>query len=140
MAAGVARGLLAEDSTTYRLPAHRPVYSAAQNAQVETLRRAHAESPYSPPSPAELGIDPDVVAALLDSGELVKIDDTLYYTARAYAALKDGILKAIDERGEVNVAIMRDLFGTTRKYAIPLLEYLDDEKITRRVGDVRVRW
>jgi selenocysteine-specific elongation factor len=35
---------------------------------------------------------------------------------------------------------MRDLFGTTRKYAIPFLEHLDEQKVTRRVGDVRVRW
>jgi selenocysteine-specific elongation factor len=49
-------------------------------------------------------------------------------------------LRTIDEQGEINVAIMRDLFGTTRKYAIPFLEHLDEQKVTRRVGDVRVRW
>jgi selenocysteine-specific elongation factor len=50
------------------------------------------------------------------------------------------ILETIDRKGEVNVAAMRDLFGTTRKYAIPFLEHLDAEKVTKRVGDVRVRW
>jgi selenocysteine-specific elongation factor len=140
MALGVERGAIAEDATTYRLPGHQPTYTPGQQAQVETLRRTHAESPYTPPSPAELGMDPDVAAALVESGEFVKIDNGLIYTRKAFEQMRDRILQAIDERGEINVAVMRDLFGTTRKYAIPLLEYLDEQKITRRVGDVRVRW
>ena len=39
---------------------------------------------------------------------------------------------------KLNVASFKDLFGITRKYAIPLLEYLDRERVTRRVGDERV--
>jgi selenocysteine-specific elongation factor len=140
MAAGAARGLLAEDATTMRLPDHKPTFSPAQQAQVDALRKAHATSPYSPPTPAEMGTDPDVLAALIDSGELVRLDDTIVYTSAALDGMRERILRAIDEQGEVNVATLRDLFGTTRKYAIPLLEYLDEHKVTRRVGDVRVRW
>jgi selenocysteine-specific elongation factor len=81
-----------------------------------------------------------VIAALVEGGELVKVDDTLYYSRGAYDEMRDLILKTIDKRGDVNVAAMRDLFGTSRKYAIPFLEHLDEQKITRRVGDVRVRW
>jgi selenocysteine-specific elongation factor len=136
----VARGLLAEDSTTYRLPGHEPTFSPAQREQVERLRRAMAENPYSPPSPAELGVEPEVVVALVEAGELVKLNDSIFYTRKAYDDLRTGILQAIESRGEVNVAAMRDLFGTTRKYAIPFLEHLDEQKVTRRVGDVRVRW
>ncbi|HEX9991212.1 MAG TPA: selenocysteine-specific translation elongation factor [Chloroflexia bacterium] len=140
MSLGVVRGLLGEDATTYRLPAHEPTYTPAQQEQVKRLRQAHAESPYSPPSPLELGVEPDVLASLVEAGELVKIDEGLYYTRSAYDEIREVILKAIGERGEINVAAMRDLFGTTRKYAIPLLEHLDEQKVTRRVGDVRVRW
>ena len=140
MALAVSRGVVAEDATTYRLPGHQPSYSAAQQVHVEALRRAFAVSPYSPPSPAELGLEPEVVASLVDSGELVKLSDTVYYSREAYDEMVSGILQAIDERGEINVAAMRDIFGTSRKYAIPLLEHLDDRKVTRRVGDSRVRW
>jgi selenocysteine-specific elongation factor len=87
-----------------------------------------------------LGVEPDVLASLVEAGELVKIDEGLYYSRPAYDQIREGILKAIGERGEINVAAMRDLFGTTRKYAIPLLEHLDEQRVTRRVGDVRVRW
>ncbi|MDQ6695698.1 MAG: SelB C-terminal domain-containing protein, partial [Chloroflexota bacterium] len=140
IALGVSRGLLAEDATTLRLPTHEVRYSPAQLQQVERLRQAHSSSPYSPPSPADLFIDAEVLATLVESGEFVKIDDNLLYTRRAYDRFKEGVLKTIDEQGEVNVASMRDLFGTTRKYAIPFLEHLDEQKITRRKGDVRVRW
>jgi selenocysteine-specific elongation factor len=87
-----------------------------------------------------LGTHPDVVAALVDAGELVKITDDLFYTRPAYDEMRDLILQTIDKKGDVNAAAMRDLFGTTRKYAIPFLEHLDEQKVTRRVGDVRVRW
>ena len=140
IAEGAARGLLAEDTTTVRLLDHRPTFSPAQQAQVDALRKAHAAAPYSPPTPAEMGTDPDVLAAMIDSGELVRLDDTIVYTRAAFDEMRERILRAIDEQGEVNVAALRDLFGTTRKYAIPLLEYLDEHKVTRRVGDVRVRW
>jgi selenocysteine-specific elongation factor len=140
MALGVNKGLLAEDPTTYRLPAHRPMFSPRQREQVEQLRRAMAEAPYSPPSPAEIGVEPEVVAALVEAGELLKLSEALYYTRQAYDDMRARILQAIDQQGEVNVATMRDLFGTTRKYAIPFLEHLDEQKVTRRVGDMRVRW
>jgi selenocysteine-specific elongation factor len=104
------------------------------------LRNAYDKTPYSPPSPTELGVEPDVLAALVESGELVKIDEGIYYTRGALEEMRERILGTIDEHGNINVALMRDVFGTTRKYAIPLLEYFDNQKITRRVGDVRVRW
>jgi selenocysteine-specific elongation factor len=40
--------------------------------------------------------------------------------------------------GPLTVAGLRDLFGTSRRYALPLLGYLDEQKVTRRVGDERV--
>ncbi|HEY0071958.1 MAG TPA: selenocysteine-specific translation elongation factor [Chloroflexia bacterium] len=140
MGLGVARGLVAEDATTYRLPGFEPTFSPQQRKQVAQLMELHEASPYSPPAPSEVGLDPEVVAALVESGELVKLDEGLLYTRRAYEEMRERILRTIDEQGEINVGAMRDLFGTTRKYAIPFLEHLDEQKVTRRVGDVRVRW
>ncbi|MDQ3705750.1 MAG: selenocysteine-specific translation elongation factor [Chloroflexota bacterium] len=140
MGLGVSRGVIAEDATTYRLPDFEPTFSPQQKKQVAQFMALHESSPYSPPAPSEVGLDPEVVAALVESGELVKLDEGLLYTRRAYEEMRERILRTIDEQGEVNVAIMRDLFGTTRKYAIPFLEHLDEQKVTRRVGDVRVRW
>ena len=57
----------------------------------------------------------------------------------AYEEMVAAALEAIDAQGSVTVAALRDRFGTSRKYALALLEHLDDERITRRVGDARVR-
>jgi selenocysteine-specific elongation factor len=140
MARAVERGAIAEGATIYRTPEHEPRYSPAQEAQVSALRSAYAKTPYSPPSPTELAVEPDVLAALVESGELVKIDENIYYTRATLDEMRERIVHTIDEQGDINVALMRDVFGTTRKYAIPLLEYFDNQKITRRVGDARVRW
>jgi len=140
MSLAIAREVIGEEATTYSLPGHQVTYSATQHAQVESLRKAHAESPYSPPSPSELGIENEVMASLIEAGELVKLDEGIIYLRSTFEEMKSRILVTIDERGEINVAIMRDLFGTTRKYAIPILEYLDEQRVTRRVGDIRVRW
>ena len=48
------------------------------------------------------------------------------------------IVAHLNERGSVTVADARDLFGASRKYVLPLLEYLDQQRVTRRVGDERV--
>ncbi len=140
MSLGVSRGMLGEDATTYRLPGFEPTYTPIQKKQIERLMELHESSPYSPPAPHEIGMDPEVVASLVEGGELVKLGDNLLYTRKAYDEMRVQILKAIDEQGEINIAFMRDLFGTTRKYAIPFLEHLDEQKVTRRAGDVRVRW
>ena len=142
--AAVARatglGLLAEDATTFRLPEHEIRFVGAHAEQVRRLEAALAANPISPPAPADLGLDPEVTAALLDRGDLVKIAPDIYYARATYDQLVARVLAVIDERGSITVADVRDRFGTTRKYAVPLLEHLDEVRVTRRQGDLRVRW
>ncbi|HUS14973.1 MAG TPA: SelB C-terminal domain-containing protein, partial [Chloroflexia bacterium] len=140
VARAVAEGLLAEDPTTFRLPTHEVTFNAAQAAQVARLQAAFAANPTSPPDPADLGLDPEVTAALLDRGDLVKIAADIYYDRPTYDRMVGQVLGTIEARGSITVADLRDLFQTTRKYAVPFLEHLDEARVTRRQGDVRVRW
>jgi selenocysteine-specific elongation factor len=48
------------------------------------------------------------------------------------------VSERIKDSGEITVADVRDMFGTSRKYALALLDYLDKQRVTRRVGDARV--
>lgn len=76
---------------------------------------------------------------LLRTGKLVKLgDDELYLSAQRYQEAKQLIIDFIKENKEISVAQTRDLLNTSRKYALPLLEFLDRERITRRVGDNRI--
>jgi selenocysteine-specific elongation factor len=85
-------------------------------------------------------VDPEVQNALVEQGDLVKVSDDIFYPRATYEAMVARILALIDERGSASVADLRDLFQTTRKYAVPFMEHLDEVRVTRRQGDVRVRW
>ncbi len=76
---------------------------------------------------------------LLREKVLVKVTEELLFHQNAVAKLKDLLATYKKQRGErLPVAAFKELTGVTRKYAIPLLEYLDRERLTRRVGDERV--
>ncbi|GAB6180461.1 selenocysteine-specific translation elongation factor [Desulfotomaculum defluvii] len=76
---------------------------------------------------------------LLRTGKLLKLgDDELYLSAEKYHQAKDKIVEYLKENKEISVAQTRDLLNTSRKYILPLLESLDRERLTRRVGDSRV--
>ena len=68
-----------------------------------------------------------------------KIADGVYFAPEAWDALVQGTLAFIDSNGSMTLSQFRDHFGTSRKYAQAALEYLDQLKYTRRVGDDRVR-
>ena len=70
---------------------------------------------------------------------LIKLD-TLLFHGEALKRLKEEVtaLKAGGSTGRIDVATFKERFDVTRKFAIPLLEYLDRERVTRRAGDSRV--
>jgi selenocysteine-specific elongation factor len=70
---------------------------------------------------------------------LVKVAQDLVFHRTALARLRELLAKYRTERGErLPITAFKELTGVTRKYAIPLLEHLDREQVTRRVGDERV--
>ncbi len=68
---------------------------------------------------------------------LVRINDSLYIPVTSYHDMMDRVKTFFDTKDEMTVSEFRDILGTSRKYAIPFLEYLDSNKITLRVGEVR---
>ena len=79
-----------------------------------------------------------IVTLLLRDHVLVKLSDDLVFHRASLEALRQRIVAQKAKTPKLNVGNFKDLFGVTRKYAIPLLEYLDRERVTRRVGDERV--
>ena len=79
-----------------------------------------------------------IVTLLLRDRVLVKLGDDLVFHQSALTTLRQQIAAQKTKTPKLNVAAFKDLFGITRKYAIPLLEYLDRERVTKRVGDERV--
>jgi selenocysteine-specific elongation factor len=79
-----------------------------------------------------------VVTLLLRDKVLVKLADELVFHRTALEGLRQQVTAAKAKSPKIDVARFKELTGLSRKYAIPLLEYLDRERVTRRVGDERV--
>jgi selenocysteine-specific elongation factor len=79
-----------------------------------------------------------IVTLLLRDKVLVKVADDLLFHHSALAQLRTSLASQRAHSPRIDVAAFKDLAGISRKYAIPLLEYLDRERVTRREGDARI--
>jgi selenocysteine-specific elongation factor len=76
---------------------------------------------------------------LLREKTIVRVTQELIFHRRALAQLKNQLSAYKKTKGDrISVPVFKELAGITRKYAIPLLEYLDRERVTRRAGEERV--
>lgn len=138
-----ADGVVRLEQGVAALAGYRPSLSEADERALRALEAAYREAGLSPPAPAEaaaaLGIaDPgELLNRLLDTGVLVKAGEDLYFHRDALAAAAQAVRRHLEARGSMTMAEMRDLLGTTRKYAVPLGEYFDRIRLTRRTGDAR---
>ena len=129
-------GVLVEEGTLVRAADHQPGLTAEDQKLTQAYIELLEASPYSPPS--DSSIDAELLNLLSDQGRVVKASESVVFAASAYNEMADRISAHIKERGEITVADVRDMFGTSRKYALAIMDHLDHQRITRRVGDVRV--
>ena len=59
-------------------------------------------------------------------------------SSEAFKEMSDGVRAYISQHGQITVGDFRDLFQTSRKYALGFMDYMDQQQITRRVGDARI--
>ncbi|MEK7815053.1 MAG: SelB C-terminal domain-containing protein, partial [Chloroflexota bacterium] len=129
-------GYVHEDGQSLRLPGHRVSLAPAMEQQAAIYLRALEAEPYSPPT--DYPLDPELLGALIDQGKVVKVNESVVFAASAYREMTDRIMEHIRSNQSITVADARTMFNSSRKYVLPLLEYLDQQRITRRVGDARV--
>ncbi len=126
-----------------RLPGFVPTFNAAQQQRVEQLLRLFREHPFNPPGRAEAEtiVGAEVLASLIEQGQLVKLggsSDALLFLRESYEEAIAKLVAYLQEHGKMTAAEARDVLGTTRKYILPLLEHMDERRITRRIGDERL--
>jgi len=131
-----AEGFLMDEGQHVRLPDHQVAMTPGMQQQAAAYLRALEQEPYSPPTDRLL--DPELLGALIDQGKVVKVNESVVFSASAYREMTDKIIERIRANGSITVAEARTMFDTSRKYILPLLEYLDQQRITRRLGDDRV--
>jgi selenocysteine-specific elongation factor len=130
------RKVVVADGAVVRTPDFTPMILAPERDQIlQELKEAGA----SPPTVAQLSaaFGADMVRALVRSGDLIQVSPEYVYTAEWVEQVKEALRSRIAGAGPFTVAEFRDLIGTTRKFAVPFLEYLDRTGFTARQGDVR---
>ena len=131
-----AEGIIEEAGPTVHLPGHQIKLTPEQHKKIDAYIKALSSSPFSPPS--ETAIETELLNILIGQRKVVKVADNVVFTAEAYDQMTRKIIDHIKTHGQITVAEVRDMLQTSRKYALALTEYLDNQKITRRVGDGRV--
>ncbi len=135
-----AEGMVVDEGATIRLASHEVRLSEVQEEAVGALLAAFATSPYLTPSAKEsrAAVGPEVLDILIGRGDLVQVSDEVLFLADTYGEIVARVRDVIEREGSTTLAQVRDMLGTSRKYAQALLEHLDSQGITRREGDVRV--
>ncbi|HSL23288.1 MAG TPA: selenocysteine-specific translation elongation factor [Vicinamibacterales bacterium] len=129
------------------LASHRVELSAEELDARERIEAAFRQAGLKPLAVSELtatlrvqpAVADRVIKLLTRQRVLIRLDD-LFFHADALAQLRADViaLKQAAEPARVDVGSFKEKYGITRKFAIPLLEYLDRERVTRRVGDARI--
>ena len=142
----VARLVVGRDRLA--LASHHVEWSPDAAHAREIIEQTFRDAGLAPPDPASLpsvsgappGVVDQVVRLLLRQKVLVKVD-TLVFHDETLRRLKQEVGAMKGSGGpdaRIDVRTFKERFGVTRKFAIPLLEYLDRERVTRRVGDARL--
>jgi selenocysteine-specific elongation factor len=130
-------GRVVREGSTVRLASHTASLAGWED-EASRLVRAVADAEPTPPTVQELtsaGFPPEVIDAATRAGMLVRVSGDLVMTP-GLVALAEAVVRGSGSNG-ITVSAFREALGTSRKYALPLLEHLDQRKITLRRGDLR---
>jgi selenocysteine-specific elongation factor len=135
----VREGAIIERGSKIALGDFAPNLDESQRRKIEQLLQKFEQSPYSPPSIKECisFIGEDLLGYLIESGELVQVSTDVVYRKSDYDEMLRKVRKKLQSDNTISIAEVRDLFGTSRKFSLALMEYLDSIGVTVRHGDVR---
>ena len=132
---------LGERDGELALPGHEVRVDAGGGGAARLVELLGAQ-PFAPPSLPEAmrtaGISAEMVRALAQRGDIVRLSEEIAFTRAAYESAVELVRDLIAAEGSVSVASLRDRMGASRRPVLALLEHLDAQRVTRRVGDARV--
>jgi selenocysteine-specific elongation factor len=124
----------------------KPKLSANQRKLKDRIVEAHLSGGFNPPEPKSFAPHAggntsnlsDIFEVAVAEGLLAKVTDEIFLHHEYEVQLRERVVEKLKSVPGLSVADIRDLLGTTRKYAVPFCEYLDRVGVTRREGDLRV--
>ncbi len=146
LAKAVAAGHLAQQGARITLPGQGASVDAKTATLLTQLTALYTKNPLAPPTDAEvvalLQLEKkrahELLALGCKAGTLVRVAEAMHFLAASVASIQAALLKRLAVQHELSAAEFKELAGgLSRKFAIPLLEYFDRQKVTMRVGDLR---
>jgi len=140
----VNKKLLESDGSKLRLPSFKAAkdQSAMKGRIVEAIKKGGSQPPTREELPALFNITEkdakDLLKLLAEESRVIRMNDSLYLHSDTLESIRADLKKRLDEKKEITIAEFRDLAKTSRKFAVPIMEYFDSQKLTQRIGDKRV--
>jgi len=118
---------------------HKVVFSKTEKLKIDSLLELFKKNPYSTPGVKDCinTLGEELFSALLDQEIFVQVSNEIVFTKLVYDEMLSQVITYIELKGEMTVAQFRDLFQTSRKYALGFLEKMDSIGVTFRDGDTR---
>jgi selenocysteine-specific elongation factor len=140
-----AQGRVIAETRTLAVRGHEPKLSQAERRLKSDLLETVRNGGTSPPEASELAsmagvrstVVPELLALLRDEQRLIEISPNLYLDFDVEGELRRKVVQHLLQASTMTMADLRDVLGTTRKYAVPIGEHLDRIGLTRREGDIR---
>jgi len=128
------------------LAGFEPKGSLNDQALAEKITGIFLNAGCSPPSPDEVmemypkdkKATKKVIDALLAKGILIAVSPHIYFHREVYKVSTEGLFEFIAQNGQITLAQARDLLGSSRKYVLAILEYLDRHGVTKKIDDARI--
>ena len=124
------------------LTSRKPKISSQQKVLISKIFKILKDNPTCPPNEktliSQIAEGKEVVDFLIQEGEIVKLSDGILLESKNYDIMKNKLIDFLKINGSISIAQVRELLGISRKYIIPLLNKMDEEKITQRKENVRI--
>ncbi|MGI5912137.1 MAG: selenocysteine-specific translation elongation factor [Syntrophomonadaceae bacterium] len=140
-------GTLASHNNQLLLPYHVAQPGVKEQIIIDKVKMVLEEQLFTPPGRDELlaisGLMEqefvEILSYMIDMGIIIKINQDMFFSSKAIEEGRKRLTAYFKQEKQLSLATARDIFGTSRKYTLPLIEYFDRIRYTRRVGDMRVK-
>jgi selenocysteine-specific elongation factor len=141
----ISQGKLVERKHRLALPEHQEIFNEEQQKLLEDVESLFSNRPFNPPKCEEIvelaAATPEkvqkILQILIEQEQLVRVENNLLFHCKAIDQARRTLISFISEEGRLESVKFKYLLDTSRKFAIPLLDYFDRIGVTRRVGNTR---
>ena len=124
------------------LPSSKPKISPEQKILISKILKIIKDNPLNPPDEKKLNSQiagsKEIIDFLIQVGEIIKLNEGILLENKNYDMMKNKLIDFLKINGSISISQVRDLLGISRKYIIPLLNKMDQEKITQRKENNRI--